>query len=237
MSFDFIKDLCESRLIPSKTSLTKWKGKDLAELAYLYILGLRVLLSGEDRSWAEKYCKKAGEQKDFSEWRNSGNDLYAILYALDNDIDETKIKSETNVSISVSLLRHWLMYPAKTEEIHKLFARLDAMFGITNSAMKSMRRIVMNWEDADEKEKSDVLDKIIQMIHARAASNSEILSHLKKMNKELDDDLNEAATTGATGAASVATVGGTLGAGFDPDGQWRSIYGNTKPVVIKRQRP
>ena len=52
----------------------------------------------------------------------------------------------------------------------------------------------------------------------------------------------ESATSGATGAASIATVTGGLGVGFDPHGD-KGIYQNTKhkskkhkakPLVIKR---
>ncbi len=51
--------------------------------------------------------------------------------------------------------------------------------------------------------------------------------------------VNETSTAGATGAGSVATVVGGLGAGFDPNGEWRSIYPskkgkNKKPLMIKR---
>ena len=45
--------------------------------------------------------------------------------------------------------------------------------------------------------------------------------------------VKENASSGATGAASVATVVGGLGAGFDPKGH-KGIYQNSKPVVIKR---
>lgn len=70
------------------------------------------------------------------------------------------------------------------------------------------------------------------MIYTRAPTNSELLSHLKLLQRKMD----ESASAGATGAASVATVVGGLGAGFDPDGDWRSIYGKKKkkPVVLRR---
>lgn len=55
--------------------------------------------------------------------------------------------------------------------------------------------------------------------------------------------IHETSTAGATGAGSVATAVGALGAGFDPDGDWRSIYPKNKqkkqnkPIVIKRNMP
>ena len=43
----------------------------------------------------------------------------------------------------------------------------------------------------------------------------------------------ENATSGATGAASIATVVGGLGVGFDPNGD-KGIYSDVKP---KKQKP
>lgn len=223
--YSFITDLCESHLIPSQTSLKRWDHKKLAELAYLYFLGLRILLAHKrTEAWARNYCGSAGDPNDFSEWRTTGNDLYAMLYAL-SDSDRT--------SINPSLIRHWLRRMAQgdnPEDTHRLFMRLDPMFRISNSQMQSMRRIVTYWEDADSRERKDVIRKLIQLIHSRAPSNSELLPHLQNVaNVEVD----EAASGGATGAASVATVPGTLGAGFDNDYS-KSIYGSQKPVVIRR---
>ena len=46
--------------------------------------------------------------------------------------------------------------------------------------------------------------------------------------------IKETTSSGATGSASVATVVGALGAGFDNDYS-KSIYGDKKkPVIIKR---
>jgi hypothetical protein len=49
------------------------------------------------------------------------------------------------------------------------------------------------------------------------------------------DSVVETASCGATGAASVATVVGGLGAGFDPNGDY-GIYPKPKkkPIVIRR---
>ena len=226
MTFAFIADLCESHLIPSQTSLKKWDDKKLSELAYLYFLGLRILLANaKSKQWARDYCKQAGEPNDFTKWRSAGNDLYVMLYGLSDDSDGKKL------TINPGVLRHWFRHVGgdDKEDMHRLFVRLDAMFHITNSAMRSMRRIVMDWQDADDKERKDVLTKLIQMIHSRAPSNSELLPHLKSL------PLDESASAGATGASSVAAVVGGLGAGFDDDHS-KSIYGpKKKPVIIRRQ--
>lgn len=52
-------------------------------------------------------------------------------------------------------------------------------------------------------------------------------------------NLKETASAGASSAGGVATVVGGLGAGFDPNGEWRSIYSKKKKpktLLIKRQK-
>ena len=62
-----------------------------------------------------------------------------------------------------------------------------------------------------------------------------IAAWLKKSDEE-HDDLAETATAGASSAGSVATVVGGLGAGFDPNGDWRSIYSTKKPSKPKKDK-
>lgn len=226
--FPFLADLCESHLIPSQSSLKHWKTSKLAELCYLYFIGLRILLADKTtKEWARHYCTRAGEPNDFTTWRSNGNDLYVMLFALADDDD---------VAIAPGIIRHWLRHVATHDDedsTHRLFMRLDSMFKISDGAMRSLRRSVLDWDNVKRRDREDALTKLIQMIHARAPSNSEILPHLKKLSNEM----NESASSGATGAASVATVVGGLGAGFDPDGAWRSIYSRKKqkkPIVIRR---
>lgn len=48
--------------------------------------------------------------------------------------------------------------------------------------------------------------------------------------------LSENATSGATGAGSIATAVGGLGAGFDPDGMYKSIYYNSNKKPKKQKK-
>ena len=222
--YPFLIDLCESHLIPSRSLLKQWKTSKLAELCYLYFIALRILLRDQHaKQWARDYCKRAGEPNDFTTWRTSGNDLYAMLFAL-NDAD--------TVNISPSLIRRWLRHAAiadAEDDTRRLFMRLDTMFNIGSSLERSMRRAVLDWDRIDSEERETIVTKLVQLIHNLAPSNSELLPHLKKLS------LQESASGASTSAGSVATVAGALGAGFDPDGDWRSVYPKRKkPVVLRR---
>lgn len=233
--YSLLIELCESRLIPSQSSLKKWDAKELQQLAYFYFLALRILLSTDKtKTWAQNYCKKVAGPSDFDTWRTDGNDLYVLLYALNADEQFSKAK----VSISVSTVRDWLNHAdsAKLDEYtHRLFNRLDGMLHIHDSGFKATRRLVMQWNDNDAREREALIVKVIQQI-AKLAPNGEVLSYLKRISKQYDDDVTESASAGATGASSIATAVGNLGglgAGFDPNQKWRGVYGNKlkKPLI------
>lgn len=226
--YPFIFDLSESHLIPSRNSLKDWKRTKLAELCYLYFISLVILLANDEtKQWARSYCKETGNPNDFKSWRTNGNDLYVMLYALGSE----DAKGD-KINIVASTIRNWLRHMADHEDdqvTHGFLMRIDSMFHISNSSMKSIRRTVTDWDDTDATERHDVIVKLVQLIHDRAPSNSELLPKLKKLSS-----VHESASAGATGAASVATVVGGLGAGFDPDGD-HGVY-EKKPVVIRREQ-
>jgi hypothetical protein len=236
VSYSLLIDLCESRLIPSRNSLTKWDAKSLRDLSYLYFLALRILIAdSETKTWAMHYAEKTAQASNFDQWRTDGNDLYVMLYALSSDAEFDDAKC----SISTSSVRDWLRHGKSNDfdaRTHKLFNRLDGMFHVTTSAFKTMRRVVSHWPEADAREQQSVLTDIIQQIHKLAPSNCELLAHLKKISI---DDIVESATSGATSVASVTTTVGGLGSGFDANQKWRGIYdkkpkSKVKTVLIRR---
>lgn len=233
MKFTLLSELCESRVIPSKQALNGWKADKLRELAYLYFLGLRIALAHEQtKGWARAYIAQTIRENGFDQWRSDGNDLYTMLYALCSD---DTFASETGIALAP--IRDWMHHTEShlDQHTHRLFNRLDAMFGITHSDLKSYRRRIANWRDLNRRERDAITVHVIQNIQ-NLAPKSELLAKLKSLSKHYrdNDEINETASGGATGAASVASVTGGLGAGFDPDGDWRSIYGKQKPIVIRR---
>lgn len=68
-----------------------------------------------------------------------------------------------------------------------------------------------------------------------------ITRYVKSKPIKFDMKLDETASAGGSSAGNVATVVSGLGAGFDPNGEWRSIYSNkkkkkTKPLMIRRPK-
>lgn len=65
-----------------------------------------------------------------------------------------------------------------------------------------------------------------------------VVEYIKHNQQIFDLTIKETSTSGGTSAGGIATVVGGLGAGFDPNGEWRSIYPSKtkkkKPLILKR---
>lgn len=258
MSFSFIADLNESRLFPSLSNMLKKSDKEMTQLLYLYIIGIRILMAeGETEAWAHSYVSRTLQWgTSFDLWRSNTTDLYVLLHRLHTIqfVEKTATYSLQHQDV-VRWLRNIQLHVEGNifgNNTERLFMRLDYGLKVTDSSMKAVRRQVTNWTDLGQEEQHNVLSRLIPMLRKRAPK-SEILPYLNRvyrvLSKETDDadppnspinDIIENASAGATGAASIATSVGGLGAGFDPNGD-KGIYQNlpkkkseSKPLVIRR---
>jgi hypothetical protein len=252
-NFDFIRNISESTLIPNRAILHDYDSEKLAELAFINILSLRILLLEKEDStklFAEKYCRKTVQAGNFKTWRADSTDIYVMLYGLISDeakLDKNDHHLRIFMPIDPLLIYQWFRYAADKhldKNLNKrLFVKLDTMFRIKDSSLRAIRRLVMDWEDITVSQKRLALTRLLQYMRTRAAKGELLqkLNHVAVLhNLEIDDVKNpetgrlkevsflqslalESATAGATGAASVATVVGGLGAGFDADYS-RSVY-------------
>jgi hypothetical protein len=293
-SYGLLATLSESRLIPTRHHLGEFTAEQLAELGYLYLLGLRILLvEPATADWARHYCRKTARDK-FATWLSDGTDLYNMLYGLlDQDVALKHPRASDAFRRRLRLLdpvplRRWLdaNASASTNEgaTVRLFLNLDGMFRIGDAALRAVRRLVQDWPELRRRDRQLAMTRLLQLLRHRARSHSELLPQLVRAAQagrlelpgvcDRDSGRNcaegwglladlaapearlwrqdEAASAGATSAASIATVaaplGGVvrrepvptrragkrtppsaakpepLGVGFDPDGD-RGIYG------------
>jgi hypothetical protein len=248
--FEFIANLSESAAFSSKSSLRKYSEKELCEIVFLFIVTLRILLWCEDtKEWARNYCKKTTRASDFKTWRTDATDLYAAMYGL--------VVDKEDHSFSPKLVWNWL-HKASTGHLsafdsREFFVKLDSYFHIRNESMKAVRRLAMDFYRLNRTEEKLCITRLLQLLRHRVPK-SELLAQLKELAdsrnyeiegaydkeasilKDLHKKVSENASAGATSAASVASVAGGLGAGFDDDFS-KSIYGKKKeklPLIIKR---
>lgn len=241
--FDFISSLSESKTFPSKESVEKHKAIELAEIAYLLILALRVLLWDDSyKNWAQTYCDKTTSTPNFKKWRTDSTDLYVAMFGLTKDKEAHEF--------GANQIWNWLHKAGNgylsEKESRKLFAKLDSYFHIRNESMCAVRRLVMDFPEIKRSEEKLAITRLLQLLRHRA-SKSEVYKQLHNMasfhNYEIQNandpeehkkKTTENASVGATSSASIATVVGGLGAGFDDD-LTKSIYGKQKkPLILKR---
>lgn len=195
--FDFLNTLAESRLFPSITAVHKYDAQDAADLAYLYIISLRILLCDDDTlPWAKQYCRRTTAASDFKHWRTDGSDLYVMLHAL---VDEKTIfaDSERNhhrTGLRASSIWHWLYDAARDDagesKTRRLFTSLDTLFHVTGGSMKAVRRLAQDWPSLHEHDRRLCMTRLLQMIRARG-SKSEILPLLQRLARHADLEIDD----------------------------------------------
>ena len=190
--FSFIGTLSESRLFPTQHSLLKHDPQEFAELAYLHLISLRImLLEDTTREWAKQYCKKTCRAANFRQWRSDGTDLYVILHALTNE-DETiggdKFDAEQyrdRLSIYPVAIYRWLSDGGSghqhEEQTRQLFVRMDNMFRINNGSLRAVRRLVQDWPGLSEGDCRLAMTRLLQFMRSKA-NNGEVLPYLSRLS-------------------------------------------------------
>lgn len=194
--YEFIGDLSESRLIPSKSNLRRYTAQEVSDLVVLNLCALYILWSNtEYQSFAEKYAKRTlMHGATFEKWQTSGTDLYILLHALiASDVtlnkQELSNKYRETLPIGERLLVRWLRDMStgnlKEAQHRALFVKLDFNFRTKNNSIRAIRRLVLDWNKLDRREHQLAMTRLLQFMRTRA-SRGEILGNLQKMAKEYD---------------------------------------------------
>lgn len=260
--YSFLAELSESKLFPSSLALSKLARPDLADLTHLYLCALRILLHDPNSAgWTRHYIRRTLRWNGFTQWRNDATDLYVLLHALTTQGEGVSALFQQSL---LRWLRKATTDDGEHEiEARRVFVRLDFDLGVKDGSLRAIRRLVMDWPVLTRREQRLAMTRMLQYLRSRA-SKAEILPYLTRVaqlgnleikgarNLETGEEerpmgflaslasgrrLRETATSGATSSASVATVAGALGVGFDPNGD-TGIYPKkpkNKPLVLKRQ--
>lgn len=189
---DLIKSLTESKQFASKNSFRRLTGRQLAELAYLHVIGLRILSREKiTRQHAKQYALKTNNHDKFNKWHQSAPDLYLLLYALLADgvptHDDTSKHFIQTLKIDIDKITAWLLSISSTNAMsetraHRLFASLDNQFKTNDGTLRSIRRLAMNWPDLDLREKQLCFTRLIQIMRQRCPT-SDLMADLQKLSK------------------------------------------------------
>lgn len=194
MSFEFINQLSESKIFPSKASIKKFSAEDLSELAVLNLCALYILYCiPEYKEFAIRYAKKTiGFGIKFDRWTTGGTDLYVLIHALMTneyelaDKDSSK-KFMATFPMGEAVLIRWLREMAAgrvTLATHRaLFIKMDFNFKIRNTSIRAIRRIVMDWTTVGNHERKLATTRLLQFMRSRAP-RSELLQKIMEASKK-----------------------------------------------------
>lgn len=205
---DFIQDLNEAKLFGhSRTNLKRYNAKEIADLLFLHICALQIMkhefLALPD---VQAYVKRAGNVANFDYYIQSRNEIYILLHILIGKyagMQQKMLKDQeasqeylSQIKINVMLVRKYLrLIVAGKADVgfeRRFLIELEKGLMISNSYLRSIRRLVMTWPTQPESNKRLVMTRILQLFRTRARRSElmPILEMLSKREKMEDKSLN-----------------------------------------------
>jgi len=187
----------ESTLLQNLSSARNFNARDLADLAFLYMIGLHILrLDFEHAPWATHYAARSTSQ-DWQHARPSGTDLYQLLHLLlTANQDHWSLRDPAASSTLLGdlelnpldfnlFLRNVQHKPYDEDLARRLLLRAEKTLRIQNSNYRSVRRIAGAWSssEVDTEAKSLAVTRLLQALNHRA-HRGEIVRPLEQMARE-----------------------------------------------------
>lgn len=200
MAFELFNDLLESRLIRSKSSLSKYDARDIADLTFLYFIAMEILAQEfSTAGFASKYARKTITYNNFDRLITSSTDLYVLLHVLmgkNNDDARQKLKNTAandiffqGLVLPLPQLKKYFTDIQKnkrdTSFSRRLLYTLQNRLRISNSNYRSMRILASDWREQTEERKRLTMTRLL-MAFRKLGMMSEllpVLDGLAKRNK------------------------------------------------------
>lgn len=201
----FLRSLTESRLLSSDTAYRRFHARTISELAVLHICALRILANDKRTTdWARQYAQKSARILKFAKFYSATTDLSLLMYAVLNadDVEFRQNDDSQDFMEGVHPNEHeitqWLGDIASgrhnESRARRLFTHLDHDFAITNTSVRSIRRLVQDWPQLDNMEHKLAMTRLLQILRAKA-SQSDILAKLEEYSHEVGLEITQVSNT------------------------------------------
>jgi hypothetical protein len=189
--------LIESRQYRSLSDVKKLNLRTVADFAFLDLLSLFILHNEyETAPIASRYADKTISFRNFSKARLSGTDLYISLNILSDPVGvfsskigqhpESDAILRSKLKINLPTVKRYLdlLADAKitTNDAAVMLLRIEKQFNITDSKLKSIRRLVQEWPALTQMQKSLVVDRMLQY-YRKFAKKSELAVFLDDLGR------------------------------------------------------
>lgn len=193
MTDNLITELCESRLITSKTAYRKYTGRDLSELLYLHLIAFRILSCEPDHSrFIRDYSYKTKRQGVWTRWTQTSTDLYLLMLVLCSGDESIPISDAARnyldtLSLDDDRVMNWVKAVASNNGVadtyaRRLFVLIDRQMKIEKTSLRSIRRLAMNWDKIDHYDQQLAMTKLLQLMKMRCPG-SDLLPSLMELSK------------------------------------------------------
>jgi hypothetical protein len=205
MKLSLIDTLDENKLFKSRRP-HDYNAKDMAELAFLYIIALHIMRSEyETAPFAQQYARRTMIHGNFDHNDLQNTDLYQFLHVLrdhHSDIGRELNNPEANdlfwhqLHFNSNSVKQLLTQMAKSSydgtAAKRLLLSLEQQFHITNSNYRSVRRLASEWSTGhlDTEQKKLTVTRLLQALRAKARMGDimQQLQHVANVNNyELTD--------------------------------------------------
>lgn len=194
--------LVESRQYRSSTANLNLR--NVSDFAFLDLISLFILQNEyETAAVSKNYADKTIGYRNFLRPRLAGTDLYTSLNILANpdSVFSKKIHQNpeadallrTKLKVHTPTVKRYLDLLAdgnlRSEDASVLLLRLEKQLNITDSKLKSIRRLAQEWSSINDMQRELVVQRMLQYYH-KFAKRSEMAVFLEDLGKRKGYKLN-----------------------------------------------
>ena len=198
-SLQLVHELTESRLFRNKKIASEVNLDDAANVSFMYLMLLNIFNKDYDYApLASEYAKRTAAFRNFDTFRTSGTDLYISLNRLmgkdQDDSNEKDVIAKKRLSPKKADLVQYLTHIGnnKTNSAfeQKMLLRFQNQLNIQDSMMKSMRRLIGDWDNLNQNQRALVVTRCVQYMRSKALRSEfmkPLLSFQKRGNYMVND--------------------------------------------------
>lgn len=186
-----INTLTESRLFRTKQNMDSLNVSDAGELAFAYLMQLNMFNKDyEFAPLAKEYATRTIAYRNFDYFRTSATDLYATIHRLMGkgieyaDPRDKIAHGRINLK-KQDLLRYLQHIGAGKSDAgfeQRMLLRFQRDLNVQDGMLKSMRRLIGDWDNLNQNQKALVTTRMMQYTRAKAM-RSELMPALKSFQK------------------------------------------------------
>lgn len=191
--------ITESRLLPNLSRMSKYSARDVADLAFCYMLALHMCRQEfETAPWVRTYAHLTQDTQGFANTNLNKTDLHQLVnvllhqspgwtrYMKDATASDLLMQEiELHPDLVTRFLRNLQSATFDPELSGRLLLQMERAVKITTSNYKSMRRILSDWhlDHVDTEAKRLVMTRLLQVLRAKAAQG-DVVQKVNALSRE-----------------------------------------------------